>query len=184
MSNDLVYYIRRDDLIKIGWTRRLRDRMRALHPDELLALEPGDHTLENYRHLQFQDLRVSATIGVEWFTPAPVLLDHIAEVAVTHTTPTLAELFAPTTTRAWYEPKPETGLRRLRIRAGLRQVDLAKRLGVQQTYVSAYERGTRRLDIVDLHDVLNAIGEPAADVAAMIDRLYVITAELVGDSPT
>ena len=37
MSESLVYYLRRNDLIKIGWSGNLKARMRALRPDELLA---------------------------------------------------------------------------------------------------------------------------------------------------
>ena len=49
-----------------------------------------------------------------------------------------------------------------RKKKGLSQADLAKRLGKQQTYVSKYERGVRRLDVIEfLHiaDVLRASPE-------------------------
>ena len=49
-------------------------------------------------------------------------------------------------------------LRDARSKAGLRQVDLAKRLGLPQSYVSKYESGERRLDLLDLQDVCVAIG--------------------------
>ena len=42
--------------------------------------------------------------------------------------------------------------------AGLRQVDLAARLGKPQSCVSKVERGERRLDVVELVVVLRAIG--------------------------
>lgn len=51
--SDVVYYIRRDGLIKIGWTGNLKSRMRKLRPDELLAVEPGCLHLETGRHHQF-----------------------------------------------------------------------------------------------------------------------------------
>jgi transcriptional regulator with XRE-family HTH domain len=39
-------------------------------------------------------------------------------------------------------------LRRIRLDAGLRQVDLAERLGQPQSFVSKYELGERRLDLL------------------------------------
>ncbi|MFG0256695.1 MAG: helix-turn-helix domain-containing protein [Phycisphaerales bacterium JB043] len=41
-------------------------------------------------------------------------------------------------------------LRDIRGEAGLRQVDLAKKLGQPQSFVSKYESGERRLDILEL----------------------------------
>lgn len=49
-------------------------------------------------------------------------------------------------------------LRRLRIDGDLRQSDVAERLGVNQTFVSKYERGERRLDLVELRHVCEALG--------------------------
>ena len=49
-------------------------------------------------------------------------------------------------------------LRQIRIDAGLRQVDLAERLGQPQSYVSKYESGERRLDLLELRQVCEAIG--------------------------
>jgi transcriptional regulator with XRE-family HTH domain len=41
----------------------------------------------------------------------------------------------------------------IRARAGLRQVDLAKAIGRPQSFISEYERGQRRLDLVELREV-------------------------------
>ena len=49
-------------------------------------------------------------------------------------------------------------LRQLRQDAGLRQQDLADRIGEPQSFVSKYESGERRLDIVELRQICAAIG--------------------------
>ena len=45
--------------------------------------------------------------------------------------------------------------------AGLTQVELSKRLRRPQSYVSKYERGERRLDVVEFIDVCDAVGADA-----------------------
>ncbi|QDU17449.1 Helix-turn-helix domain protein [Gimesia maris] len=49
-------------------------------------------------------------------------------------------------------------LRKIRKEAGLRQDDVAERLGRPQSFVSKYESGERRLDILELYDVCGALG--------------------------
>lgn len=49
-------------------------------------------------------------------------------------------------------------LREIRAEAGLRQVDLAKRLRKPQSFVSKYESGERRLDLIELRQVCHALG--------------------------
>ncbi len=49
-------------------------------------------------------------------------------------------------------------LRQIRRAPGLRQVELAQRLGKPQSYVSKYESGERRLDLLDLEQVCQAVG--------------------------
>ena len=49
-------------------------------------------------------------------------------------------------------------LRELRHEAGLTQVQLAAKLGVPQPFVSKYESGQRRLDVVELRHVAKALG--------------------------
>lgn len=47
--------------------------------------------------------------------------------------------------------------------ANLTQYQLADRLGVDQTYVSKYESGRRRLDVIEFLRIVAAIGvKPAA----------------------
>jgi len=49
-------------------------------------------------------------------------------------------------------------LRDLRAQAGLTQTDVASRLGKPQSYVSKYEGGERRLDLIELSDLCKALG--------------------------
>jgi transcriptional regulator with XRE-family HTH domain len=51
-----------------------------------------------------------------------------------------------------------TLLRQLRREGGLTQVEVGKRLGVPQSFVSKYESGERRLDVIELRHVAEAIG--------------------------
>ena len=49
-------------------------------------------------------------------------------------------------------------LRKLRKEQGLSQVELAKRMGVAQAFVSKSERGERRLDLIEIFKWLTALG--------------------------
>jgi len=49
-------------------------------------------------------------------------------------------------------------LRLIREEAGLRQVEIAERLGKPQSFVSKYESGQRRLDLVELEEVCRVVG--------------------------
>ncbi len=49
-------------------------------------------------------------------------------------------------------------LRQVRLEAGLRQVDLAKRLDQPKSLVSKYESGERRLDLLELREICEAVG--------------------------
>ena len=51
-----------------------------------------------------------------------------------------------------------TLLKKTRQDKGIRQVELAEKLGVPQSFVSKYESGDRRLDVLELRQVCNAIG--------------------------
>lgn len=48
-------------------------------------------------------------------------------------------------------------LRESRVAAGLTQTKLAKKLGQPQSFVSKYESGERRLDLVELRDICRAL---------------------------
>lgn len=81
----LVYYARRDGLIKIGTTTRIRARLGAQGLYDLLAIEPGSYDLETQRHEQFAEHRLSPLRPVggrgrgpaEWFRPGANLMAHI-----------------------------------------------------------------------------------------------------------
>lgn len=60
-------------------------------------------------------------------------------------------------------------LRRIRRDAGLTQVQVAERLGVPQSFVSKYESGERRLDVIELGHVAEAIGSTLMDVVARLE---------------
>ena len=60
-------------------------------------------------------------------------------------------------------------LREIRTAAGLRQVDLAAKLGQPQSFVSKYERGERRLDVIELEQVCACCGTTLAAFVARLD---------------
>lgn len=51
-------------------------------------------------------------------------------------------------------------LRQARVAAGLRQIDVAKKLREQQSYVSRCESGEHRLDVVELQAFAKLYGKP------------------------
>jgi transcriptional regulator with XRE-family HTH domain len=59
----------------------------------------------------------------------------------------------------------------MRIEADLRQVDLARKLGQPQSFVSKYENGERRLDLVELRAVSLALGTTLSELVARFERL-------------
>lgn len=54
-------------------------------------------------------------------------------------------------------------VRQMRIDAGLRQADLARKLGEPQSFVSRYESGDRRLDVLELRQICGVLGVSLAD---------------------
>lgn len=74
----VVYYLRMGDHVKIGTSCNVDARIRALYgnPEDLLATEPGDRTVEQHRHREFAAERVRP--DRELFNPSPRLLAHIA----------------------------------------------------------------------------------------------------------
>lgn len=76
---NVVYYIRLDERVKIGTTGNLGQRMRQLWHDEVVAIEPGDRTLEQSRHVQFAEYRLGTS---EWFALSPAIADHLHRLSV------------------------------------------------------------------------------------------------------
>ncbi|WP_327582461.1 GIY-YIG nuclease family protein [Nonomuraea sp. NBC_00507] len=78
---EYVYFIKRDGLIKIGWTTNIRSRMKALRPDEVLHVQPGTQKDEAALHRAFRHLRVGTETGGrrlrEWFQPGDDLVAYI-----------------------------------------------------------------------------------------------------------
>jgi transcriptional regulator with XRE-family HTH domain len=62
-------------------------------------------------------------------------------------------------------------LRRIRVEAGLRQVDLAAKLGQPQPFVSRYESGERRLDILEFRKICRVLGISSAEFFARFERM-------------
>jgi transcriptional regulator with XRE-family HTH domain len=59
-----------------------------------------------------------------------------------------------------------------RERVGLTQIEVAGRLRKPQSYVSKYERGERRLDVVEYLDIARVLGiDPLATIKKLIDKI-------------
>ena len=56
-------------------------------------------------------------------------------------------------------------LRELRVAAGLRQQDLAQRLGQPQSFVSKFESGERRLGLLEVRQICGALGLSLSEFA-------------------
>lgn len=74
----LVYFARRERLIKIGTTTNLPHRMVSLHA-QALATEPGDLVRERQLHRRFAHLLASGR-SREWFQPEPDLIAYINDL--------------------------------------------------------------------------------------------------------
>lgn len=62
-------------------------------------------------------------------------------------------------------------LKKIRIEAGLRQVDLAKKLKVPQSMISKYEVGERRVDLLELREICAALGVSLVEVVEQFEHL-------------
>lgn len=60
--------------------------------------------------------------------------------------------------KAWRRKVLLALLRQVRLDAGLRQTDVAAKLGKPQSFVSNYESGERRLDLLELQALCEVLG--------------------------
>ena len=60
-------------------------------------------------------------------------------------------------------------LRQIRIEARLRQTDLAENLGEPQSFVSKYETGERRLDVLEIRLICKAVGITLEEFARRLE---------------
>jgi transcriptional regulator with XRE-family HTH domain len=61
-------------------------------------------------------------------------------------------------------------LREVRLEAGLTQTELGSRIEKDQTYVSRYESGQRRLDILEVREICKAAGIKFEEFARMLEK--------------
>ena len=61
-------------------------------------------------------------------------------------------------------------LRELRLAAGLRQQDVADLIKEPQSFISKYESGERRLDVLELREVCSSIGITLERFAALLEK--------------
>jgi len=61
-------------------------------------------------------------------------------------------------------------LRDLRLESGLTQADLGSRIQKDQTFISKYESGERRLDILELRALCGAIGISLEEFARRLEK--------------
>jgi hypothetical protein len=85
---EVVYYLRFGDRVKIGTTRDLKARIKAIYHDEVLAVEQGGVAAERMRHLQFAKHIITGQR--EWFSLAPELVAHINELRTDYGQPMAA----------------------------------------------------------------------------------------------
>ena len=60
---------------------------------------------------------------------------------------------------------------RARERAGLKQSDVAARLGLPASYLSKIENGTRRLDVIELIRIAEAIETDPAEIVRELQKI-------------
>lgn len=85
--------------------------------------------------------------------------------------------------RTIYTPEHQllaTLLREVRAEAGLRQVDVASAMARTQSFVSDYESGQRRLDLVELRALCEVLG---TTLPALVERYEAAVGDLQAEHP-
>lgn len=59
-----------------------------------------------------------------------------------------------------------------RKKAGLTQIELAKKLGKPQSFVAKYEGGERRLDVIELLEIAYILGADVKTILKKIDSTH------------
>ena len=62
-------------------------------------------------------------------------------------------------------------LREMRLETGLTQVELAARIEKDQAYVSKYESGQRRLDVLEIREICQAIGITLGEFVKRLEKV-------------
>lgn len=68
-----------------------------------------------------------------------------------------------------YQKRLEALLRQVRVEAGLTQKQLAERLDTPHSRISDYERGVRRLDLIQLRQYCEAVGLTLCDFVSRFE---------------
>ena len=61
-------------------------------------------------------------------------------------------------------------LRSVRVEAGVTQVELARRLGIEQSTISKIERRERRVDVAELRQICIALGISFIEFTSRLER--------------
>lgn len=93
-----IYFVRLNGMIKVGWSSRLRDRLKSYGASaEVLCHYPGSRADETTLHRQ---LRTQLARGREWYHDNDVLAHFVSEAIARHGEPTIFPY--------WSEPKKPT----------------------------------------------------------------------------
>jgi hypothetical protein len=138
---EIVYYVRRSDLIKIGTTVNPAKRFDSLMPDEILAFEPGGPDLELQRHRQFHPERI--TRKGEYFRQSPRLLKHVAGLRQLHGPPHPTWPSVATLGEGYSRSKVKVVLPELKTKEVATAAEAAKLLDIHVSTVSQWVRRGR-----------------------------------------